>query len=157
MAERPGPWSENIQRQNRWARECPGRQADASPRAHRLASRDCAPEPRERGPFPEAHTVPAGHPRQCPEWKGMLLVYPVPAVPFPDCSGSPRRSRSALPFLHKGRACSTVTQMRKPGPREVPWAAQVHTARQWPNLEPRTSDFKAIALLTTSRTGRRTC
>lgn len=157
MAERPGPRSENIQRRNRWAHECPGRQANVSPRAHRLASRS-VPLSQEKGApsWKPTQSLP-GAPHGALSGRERHSFPPVPAVPFPDCSGSPRRSRSASPFLHKGRACPTVAQMRKPGPRRVPWAARVHTARQWPNLEPRTSDFKAIALLTTSRPGHRTC
>lgn len=152
MADSPGPRAENTQTEQ-VGRECPGRappRADASPTTQ-TGKPGARPRARSKGPLPPSICSPCRAPRRAPsEREGRS---------FPTCSASsvprpPRRlsqkvplslaAEGASPLLHKGRRCSVVTQVRKLGPREVQWAAQVHTASQWLNLKPRTSDFKPI-------------
>ena len=54
-------------------------------------------------------------------------------------------------LLHKIRDRYIMVQIRKLGPRKVKPAVQVHTTSQWQNLEPKTSDLKAITLLAMSQ------
>lgn len=106
---------------------------------------------RSKGPLPPSTRSPCRALRRAPSGREGRSFSPCSASSVPRLSRRLSQkvplslgAEGASPLLHKGKRCSAVTQVRKLGPREVQWAAHVHTASQWPNLEPRTSDFKPI-------------
>lgn len=108
--------------------------------------------PREMNPFLEADTAPCQGTSfvsrvEEPFTSHFCLILTPPCGSQIPLTEDPNSTSS---FLYKIRGGAIIIQIRKLGPRTVRLAVQVHTASQWHNLELRTSDLKAIALLTTS-------